>query len=163
MDLLKELPLGVLAVVRLMVSQVCKTVDSRTIARCSTYKEMQHMQRRRDGWRVSVSVGTIVATRRHRYQHRFSVALKHVIVKCQSDCCTICSVHDVHSLNRYSVHTQMWWKCFFFTISKSPCTEVWIEGNLPLMFQSIILRGCWPTFLNQITNRGDPFFLLFGI
>ena len=44
MDLLKELPLGVLAVVRLMVSQVCKTVDSRTIARCGTYNDMQHMQ-----------------------------------------------------------------------------------------------------------------------
>ena len=97
MDLLKELPLGVLAVVRLMMSQVCKTVYSRTIVRCSTYNGMQHMQRRRDGWRVSVSVGTIVATRRHRYQHRFSVALKHVIVKCQSACCTTCSVYNVHS------------------------------------------------------------------
>ena len=103
MDLLKELPLGVLAVVRLMVSQVCKTVYSRTIVRCSTYNGMQHMQRRRDGWRVSVSVGTIVATRRHRYQHRFSVALKHVIVKCQSACCTTCSVHNVRSsIARYS-------------------------------------------------------------
>ena len=69
----------------------------------STYNEMQHMQRRRDGWRVSVSVGTIVATRRHRYQHRFSVALKHVIVKCQSVCCTTCSVHNVHSsIARYT-------------------------------------------------------------
>ena len=103
MDLLKELPLGVLAVVRLMMSQVCKTVYSRTIVRCSTYNGMQHMQRRRDGWRVSVSVGTIVATRRHRYQHRFSVALKHVIVKCQSACCTTCSVHNVHSsIARYT-------------------------------------------------------------
>ena len=161
MDLLKELPLGVLAVVRLMMSQVCKTMYSRTIVRCSTYNGMQHMQRRRDGWRVSVSVGTIVATRRHRYQHRFSVALKHVIVKCQSACCTTCSVHNVPSLNRYNLDTQMWWKSSFFILSKSPnsCTqgEVWIEGNLSIYHIKVVGPP------SQITNRGDPFFLLFGI